>query len=149
FLEGTELYTQRYRQFHSRRLGDITWGGKANGKLGGTDFSAIAASENLTFSNAPGQKTAYYGIIRAQQSLWRGSNIGLLAANRNVGNTNTGSLGIDTTMYFTDTLSFEGQFFRVHGPTAQGGVAWYVRPSYDTATSHFHVRWGHFAPGIR
>ena len=52
-------------------------------------------------------------------------------------------------MYFTDTLSFNGQLFRVHGPTADGGLAWYLRPSYDTSTTHFHVRWGHFAPGIR
>ena len=149
FLEGTEMFNQRYRQFHSRRLGDISWGAKANGKLGGTDFSVIAASEDLKFQNAAAEKTAYYGIVRAQQGLWRGSNIGLLAANRTLGGENTGSLGFDTTMYFTDTLSFNGQFFRVHGPTADGGVAWYIRPSYDTSTTHFHVRIGHFAPGIR
>lgn len=149
FLEGAEMYNQRYRQFHSRRLGDIAWGAKANGKIGGTDFSVITASENLRFQNAPGEKAAYYGIVRAQQGLWRGSNIGLLATNRTLGKDNTGSLGFDTTMYFTDTFSFNGQFFRVHGPTADGGVAWYVRPSYDTSTTHFHVRWGHFAPGIR
>ena len=149
FLEGTELYNQRYRQFHSRRLGDINWGAKSNGRLAGTDFSFIAASEDLRFQNAPGEKTAYYSILRAQHSLWQGANIGILAANRNLSGENTGSIGIDTTMFFTDTLNFEGQFFRVHGPTADGGVVWYVRPSYDTATSHFHVRWGHFAPGIR
>ena len=51
-------------------------------------------------------------------------------------------------MYFTDTLSFNGQIFEVHGPTADGGFAWFLRPSYDTSTTHFHVRWGHFAPGI-
>ena len=149
FLEGTEMYNQRYRQFHSRRLGDINWGAKTNGRLAGTDFSFIAASEDLRFQNGPGEKTAYYGIFRAQHSLWQGANIGILAANRNLGGQNTGSIGIDTTMFFTDELNFEGQFFRVHGPTADGGVAWYVRPSYDTATTHFHVRWGHFAPGIR
>lgn len=149
FLEGTEMYNQRYRQFHSRRLGDITWGGKANGKLGGTDFSVIAASEDLRLQNAGGEKSAYYGIVRVQQSLWQGSNIGLLATNRTLGHENTGSLGVDTTMYFTDTLSFNGQLFRVHGPTADGGLAWYLRPSYDTSTTHFHVRWGRFAPGIR
>src|SRR6185436_5731934 len=63
FLEGTEMFNQRYRQFHSRRLGDITWGAKANGKIGGTDFSAIAASEDLTLQNSPAEQTAYYGIV--------------------------------------------------------------------------------------
>ena len=79
----------------------------------------------------------------------RGSNIGLLATNRNLGSDNAGSLGLDTTIYFTETLSFNGQIFEVHGPTADGGFAWFMRPSYDTSTTHFHVRWGHFAPGIR
>ena len=148
FLEGTEMFNQRYRQFHSRRLGDITWGAKTNGKLGGTDFSLIAASENLRVRNAVSEQTAYYGVFRAQQSLWKGSNVGILAANRTLNHVNTGSVGADTTLYFTDTLSFNGQFFEVHGPTADGGIAWYVRPSYDTSTTHFHVRWGHFAPGI-
>lgn len=149
FLEGTEMFNQRYRQFHSRRMGDITWGTKANGKLGGTDFSVIAASEDLRLTPVANEKAAYYGIVRAQQGLWRGSNIGFLAANRTLGDDNAGSVGFDTTMYFTETLSFNGQFFRVHGPTADGGAAWYVRPSYDTSTTHFHVRWGHFGRGIR
>ncbi len=149
FLEGTEMFNQRYRQFHSRRMGDITWGAKTNGRIGGADFSVITAAEDLTFQNAAGEKTAYYGILRVQQSIGRGANIGLLATNRNLGSDNAGSLGLDTTTFFTETLSFNGQIFSVHGPTADGGLVWYMRPSYDTSTTHFHVRWGHFAPGIR
>ena len=152
FLEGTEQFNQRYPQFHSRRLGDITWGVKSNGRIGaGTDFSLITASEDLFVQNptTPGEKkTAYYGILRVQQSIGRGSTVGLLATNRNLGSMNQGSLGADTTLYFTDTLNFQAQIFEVHGPTADGGFAWFLRPSYDTSTTHFHVRWGHFAPGI-
>ena len=46
FLEGNEMYSQRIRQFYSRRIGDITWGGKAVGTVGKTNFSAIATSED-------------------------------------------------------------------------------------------------------
>jgi hypothetical protein len=149
FLEGTEMFNQRYRQFHSRRMGDITWGAKTNGRFGGTEFSFITAAEDLRLTNTPTEKTAYYGILRVQQSIGRGSNIGLLATNRNLGSENAGSFGLDTTTYFTETLSFNGQIFEVHGPTAGGRFVWYMRPSYDTSTTHFHIRWGHFAPGIR
>lgn len=154
FLEGAEMFAQRVppaRQFHSRRLGDISWGVKTNGKVGtGTDFSLITASEDLVVDNTTGDKqTAYYSILRVQQSFGqRGSNIGLLAANRNFGSENAGSFGFDTTTYFSDTLSFYGHIFEVHGPTADGRFGWTVRPSFDTSTTHFHVRWGHFAPGI-
>jgi hypothetical protein len=148
FLEGTEMYNQRYRQFNSRRLGNISWGAKTNGKVGGTDFSVIAASENLRMQNVPGESSAYYAIARVQQTLWRGSSVGLLATNRTLNDVNTGTLGLDTTMFFTDTLNFTGQIYRVHGETGDGGLVWMLRPSYDTARTHFHVRWGHFAPGI-
>jgi hypothetical protein len=154
FLEGAEMFAQRVppaRQFHSRRLGDITWGVKTNGRVGaGTDFSLITASEDLVVDNTTGDKeTAYYGILRVQQSIGgRGSNIGLLGANRNLGSENAGSFGADSTLYFTDTLSFYGHIFETHGPTADGRISWTVRPSFDTSTTHFHVRWGHFAPGI-
>jgi len=151
FLEGTEMFNQRYRQFHSRRMGDINWGVKTNGRVAGADFSLITAAEDLLITNGVSEKqTAYYGILRVQQSIGGGaSNIGLLATNRNLGSTNQGSFGFDTTTYFTDTLSFNGQIFEVHGPTADGGIVWYMRPSFDTSTTHFHVRWGHFAPGVR
>jgi hypothetical protein len=101
FLEGTEMYNQRYRQFHSRRMGDINWGVKSNGRIAGADFSLITATEDVPLPDSPGKKTAYYGILRVQQSFGtRGSNIGLLAANRNLGSDNAGSLGLDTTTYF-------------------------------------------------
>ena len=51
FLEGSEMYQQRIRQFYSRRIGDITWGTKAIGTVGKTSFSAIVTSEEL----APGR----------------------------------------------------------------------------------------------
>ena len=41
FLEGSETFRQRIRQFNSRRIGDISWGTKTNGTLGRTSYSAI------------------------------------------------------------------------------------------------------------
>ena len=29
----------------------------------------------------------------------------------------------------------------MHGPTADGGQAWFIRPAYDSNTTHFHVRY--------
>lgn len=149
FLEGNEMFNQRLRQFYSRRVGDITWGTKASGKLGRTDFSAIATSEGLALPGGVGEATADYGVVRLQHSLARGSSVGLLAANRNFQGDDAGSVGLDTTMFFTNTLGMTAQLLRVHGPTADGGLAWFIRPSWDTATSHFHVRFAELEAGIR
>jgi hypothetical protein len=148
FLEGSEMFNQRFRQFYSRRIGDITWGAKASGKLGDTDFSAIVTSEGRVLEDGLGEATADYAVIRLQHGLARGSNIGLLAATRDFQGENAGSIGLDTTAYFTDTVSMIGQLMRVHGPTADGGLAWFLRPSWDTSTSHFHVRYGYIDENV-
>lgn len=148
FLEGNEMFAQRISQFYSRRIGDITWGAKTTGKLGRTDFSAIATSEDIALEGGLGKKAADYSIVRLQHSLARGSNVGLLATNRNFQGEDAGSVGLDTTLFFTDTLGLTGQLMRVHGPTADGGLAWFLRPSWDTATSHFHVRYTNLDVGI-
>jgi len=149
FLEGSEMFNQRFRQFYSRRIGDITWGAKASGKLGDTDFSAIVTSEDRMLEDGLGDATADYTVVRLQHGLARGSNIGLLAANRDFQGENAGSVGLDTTAYFTDTVSMTGQLMRVHGPTADGGLAWFLRPSWDTSTSHFHIRYGYIDENLK
>jgi len=149
FLEGSEMFNQRYRQFYSRRIGDITWGAKSSGKLGDTDFSAIVTSEDRTLEDGLGEAIADYAVVRLQHGLARGSTIGLLAANRDFLGENAGSVGLDTTAYFTDTVSMTGQLMRVHGPTADGRLAGFLRPSWDTSTSHFHVRYGSIDENVK
>ncbi len=149
FLEGSEMFRQRIRQFYSRRIGDITWGAKATGTVGKTDFSAIATSENQALEDSPDTIRADYGIGRLQQTLPGGSTVGLLGATRRRGGVDQGSIGVDATLFFTKTLGFTGQLLRVHGPTTQGGLAWFVRPAYDSARTHFHVRYTNLDPGIR
>ena len=148
FLEGNEMFQQRIRQFYSRRIGDITWGAKASGKLGRTDFSTIFTSEDLVPEGGAVKESADYSVLRLQQSLAKGSNVGLLAANRSFAGDNAGSVGVDSTLFFTDTLGMTAQLLRVHGPTSDGGLAWFVRPSFDSSTSHFHVRYQELDPGI-
>ncbi len=148
FQEGNEMFSQRIRQFYSRRIGDITWGAKSSGTLGQTGFSAIVTSEDIETEGGGGDSTADYGVIRLQHSLARGSNVGLLAATRDFEGDNAGAVGIDTTYFFTDTLGMTAQFLQVHGPTSDNGKAWFVRPAWDTANSHFHVRYTHLDAGI-
>ncbi|MGD9265387.1 MAG: DUF5916 domain-containing protein, partial [Lysobacterales bacterium] len=148
FLEGNEMYGQRIEQFYSRRIGDIDWGAKSNGKIGETDFSTIFTAGNRLDRDGFSDD-AEYGVIRFQHGFDRGSNIGLLATNRSYLGDNAGSAGLDTTWFFTDTLGMTAQYLQVHGPTADGGEAWFLRPAWDTARSHFHVRYTNLDAGIR
>jgi len=149
FLEGSERYSQRIRQFYSRRIGDINWGAKAIGTAGRMEYGATVTSGDRRDEATGGTDQADYGIVRLQYSLPRGSNIGFLGANRRMNGEDQGSIGLDTALFFTDTLGFTGQLLRVNGQEADGGLAWFVRPAYDSATTHFHVRYTNLDPGIR
>jgi hypothetical protein len=151
FLEGAEMFRQRVRQFYSRRIGEIPWGAKLTGKLLGWDLSIISArsdpAETIGDLESAGEE-ATYGVVRLKSGILRSSNIGILAANREWRGDNQGSVGIDATLFFTETLGFTGQFARAHGPRNDGALTWFVRPAFDTATSHFHVRYSNFDVGL-
>ena len=151
FLEGLEMFDQRITQFYSRRIGDITAGGKMVGALGGFDFAVLATRADLFSEEADGTVSsvaADYTVLRVQRGVFGPSTIGLLAANRRADGENIGSVGIDTTLYFTDTLGMTGQFIRSHGPTNDGAVGWFLRPAFDAANTHFHIRYGSLDVGL-
>ena len=146
FLEGGERYQQRIRQFYSRRIGDITWGANALGTVGKTDFAGIFTSEEPEDGDGP---RADYAVARVQRTLPGGSTVGFLGANRRRQGEDAGSVGLDATLFFSKRVNLTGQLLRVHGPTAGGGLAWFLRPSFDSTNTHFHVRYTDLAPGIR
>ncbi len=150
FLEGLEMFDQRIRQFYSRRIGDITWGGKLIGSIAGFDVAAIASAADLP--SDPGDMvgdTADYAVVRVQRGISGGSTVGLLAANRGTDSDQAGSIGLDTTLYFTKTLGLTAQLLRSHGPEFDGALGWFLRPAYDSANSHFHLRYTDLDPGLK
>ncbi len=152
FLEGIEMYKQRIRQFYSRRIGDISAGGKMVGGLGGFDLAVLATRADLYSEEADGTVSsvaADYTVLRLQRGVFGPSTIGLLAANRRVEGENVGSIGADMTLFFTDTLGMTGQLLRSHGPTNDGTLGWFLRPAFDSANSHFHVRYTSLDVGLQ
>jgi hypothetical protein len=151
FLEGMEMFSQRIRQFYSRRIGDISWGGKVIGKLGGWDLSALATRADFQQRSGDSERSvsADYGVVRLQKGVFGSSTVGFLAANRSTQGQNAGSIGLDTTLFFSEKLGMTAQLLRAHGPEHDGALAWFLRPAYDSASSHFHVRYTNLDVGLR
>jgi len=146
FLEGAEQYQQRIRTFYSRRISDIHFGAKALGRRGAFAYSLLTAQSDPTsgLSTAPAtSESANYTVVRVETEVFRGSSVSLMAANRNLQGENRGSIGLDSSLYFTPTFNFTGQLARSHGPEEGGRWAFFVRPSRDTSTSHVHFRYSH------
>jgi hypothetical protein len=139
FLEGNEFFRQRIRTFYSRRIPEITFGGKVLGKQGPWTLSLIGARSNP----ATDSTQATFSVVRAQRDVGGSSNIALLAANRTLEADNEGSVGLDATLFFTKTLGMTAQVIRSYGPFDSGVWAYFIRPAYDSPTAHFHVRYTH------
>ena len=139
FLEGQELFNQRIQTFYSRRISDISVGGKALGKQGGWGFAALATHGRTD----DGTDTGEYAVVRVQRDVSSRSSLGFLLANRTQAGQQQGSVGLDTNLFFSETFGFTGQLVKSYGEYGRGSVAFFARPSYDSATAHAHVRYTH------
>ena len=137
FLETAEVYRQRIRTFYSRRIADITVGGQALGKSEAWNVHALATRSPIVEDST----VAMYAIGRVQRNFGP-SNVGVILANRTL-NGDRGSLGADATLFFTRTLGITTQLVQSWGEFDTGTLAYFIRPSWDTPTSHFHVRYTH------
>lgn len=136
FLEGSEIYRQRIRLFYSRRISDIYGGVKLYGKSGPYEFSGLSAQ-----TKKDDDESANFTVFRLKRDVMKSSTIGFLAANKLIGGKNKGTAGIDTSLYFSDTFKFTGQFALSYGDYNNDNIAFFLRPSYDSATFHIHLRY--------
>ena len=139
FLEGGELFNQRIRTFYSRRIADIEGGGKLLGKQGPWAMHVLATRADLSTTGS----SAGYTVARVQRDVAARSSVGVLLANRTLDGRNQGSVGGDASLYFTENWGLTGQFVHSYGQYSEGADAFFVRPSYDSATAHFHVGYTH------
>jgi len=144
FLEGQELFGQRIRTFYSRRIADILAGGKVLGKQGPYTMAFFSVVSDPI--NDAGR--ANYTVARVQRDVLGRSNVAVTAANRNLAGVNQGSLGVDTNLFFTKTFGMTAQVVKSWGLFGHGTEAFYVRPSYDSPTGHFHVRYTHLGDRV-
>ena len=137
FMEGAELFRQRIRTFYSRRIPDITAGAQVLGKQGPWTLAAIGARSEPIGDSTIGT----YAVVRAQRDIFGSSNAAVMLANRTLSGVNQGSVGMDATLFFTRTLGMTAQAAQSWGTGAGGTGAYFVRPAYDSPTTHFHVRY--------
>jgi hypothetical protein len=138
FLEGSEIYRQRIRLFYSRRIADIYGGVKVYGKSGGFEYQGLSTQEKE--DESIDRDTANYTVFRLKRDVMTSSTIGFLGANKLINGKNKGTTGIDTALYFTETFRFTGQFAVSYGDY-DTDLAFFLRPSYDSATFHIHLRY--------
>ncbi len=140
FLEGNDIYQQRIRLFYSRRIADICGGAKVYGKVGGNEIVLLTAQ---TKESENGGNSANFTVFRFKRDVMKNSTVGLLAANKLVNGKNQGTVGLDTSLFFTKTFKFTGQLALSYGDGNKSDLAFFLRPSYDSSTFHIHCRYNY------
>lgn len=148
FLEGQEQFNQRfplrYPTFYSRRIADITAGGKVLGKQGPWTMAFISAQSDPEGGDNP----ANYTVGRLQRDIFARSTVAIMGSNRRLNGVDQGAFSADTSLFFSRTVSMTAQLAQTYGPFAHGAAAFLIRPSYDSSTAHFHVRYGHLGTRV-
>ncbi len=150
FQEGNENYSTRIRQFYSRRVGEIPWGLKINGKFDNWKINALSSQSDPYSGGADIEEGRYanYTVFRINREFGSGSNIGLIGANRYYRDNNTGSVGLTATLFFTNVFGMTSQIIKSHGSEDNGTRTYFFRPSYDSEFSHFHLRYTYVGEGV-
>ena len=58
-------------------------------------------------------------------------------------------MSLDTNLFFTRTWGMTGQVIKSWGRFGNGTEAFFLRPSYDSPTGHFHVRYTHLGDRLQ
>ncbi|MCP4727919.1 MAG: carbohydrate binding family 9 domain-containing protein, partial [bacterium] len=141
FLEGAENYRTPIRQFYSRRIGEIPWGAKLNGKSNQWKYNVLIAQSDPSSvdNNLSSGNDALYTALNVGREINNSSSIRFIAANRGYDNKNQGSFGINSTLLFTKYLGMTSQIINSYGDYNSGSWAYSFKPSYDSRTTHFHI----------
>lgn len=143
--EKRQFLLQRIRTFYSRRIEEILAGAKVLGRQGPwtTSFLTTQTDPIGDFGRAN------FTVGRAQRDVFGRSSMAVMFDNRNLDGRSNGSASFDTNLFFSRTWGMTAQMVHTWGDFGSGAQAFFVRPSYDSPTGHFHVRYTHLGDRVR
>jgi len=136
FQEHEEIYNSPIPLFYSKRIGDIYGGVKLYRKSDSYEFSGLSVqtkkNEDLN------EDSANFSLFAIKKTILKSSTIRLIAANKFAGGKNIGTAGIDTVLNLIGGLKFTGQAAISYGEINTNNLSFFLSPSYDTESFHFH-----------
>jgi Domain of unknown function (DUF5916) len=138
FQEGNEMYNTRIKTFYSRRIQDILYGAKINGKAGKYNFNALnARSLQLNDEDEP----SYFSTVRVKRDFLESSSVGLTAVDKRNDSSFVTSFSGDYVLNLGETWKLTGQFVASVPGDLLSHSAWFVRFAKETNFYHLHVRY--------
>jgi len=147
FQEGNELYSTRIKTFYSRRIQDILYGAKLNGKAGKYNFNAMNVREFQ--SNEEDEPPSFFTTARVKRDFLESSTVGLTAVDRRNDSSFVTSLSADYVLNLGETWKLTGQFVASAPGDLLSHSAWFMRFAKETNYYHVHVRYTELGENFR
>ncbi len=146
FQEGNEMYNTRFRTFYSRRIQDIDFGERLNGKIGGYQFNVV----NVRTPRMPDDNAHYlFTAASIKRDILKSSSLGLIMVDRNGNNSFTRSLSLDYTLNLGKTWYLTGQFVGSAPGDLWAHSAWFMRFARENNIYHYHIRYNNVGSNFR
>ncbi|MCK4749911.1 MAG: carbohydrate binding family 9 domain-containing protein, partial [Bacteroidales bacterium] len=139
FQEGNEMYSTRIKTFYSRRIQDILYGAKLNGKAGKYNFNALNVRELQ--STEEGEPPSFFSTARVKRDFLESSTVGFTAVDRRSDSSFVTSFSGDYVLNLGETWKLTGQFVASLPGDLLSHSAWFVRFAKETNFYHMHVRY--------
>jgi len=141
FQEGNELFKTRIKTFYSRRIGDIQFGGKVNGKI--KDYSFYAMDSQTKADDSLGIPSANYTAIRVKKDILNSSTIGFTYVDKKTDTSYTSSASLDYVLNLGRTWKITGQWVSSFPDGSIPASAYFVRIANENNIYHVHVRYSY------
>ncbi len=146
FQEGNDMYNTRIRTFYSRRIQDIDFGERLNGKVGNTQFNILnVKTPNLAEDNP----TTFFTASRAKFDFLKSSTLGATVVDRRWNDGSTSSISLDYAMNLGKTWQLTGQLVGSWPGDFSSHSAWFVRFARENNIYHYHIRYTQLGENFR
>jgi hypothetical protein len=145
FQEGNEMYNTRFQTFYSRRIQDIDFGERLNGKIGKTQFNIL----NVKTQGISDQNPALiFTAARAKYDFLKSSNIGITLVDKSYNGGFTRSVSLDYVLNIGKTY-LTGQFVGSAPGDFKSHSAWFMRFARENNIYHYHFRYNNVGENFR
>jgi len=144
FLEGAELLNKT-DVFYSRRIGDIDWGLKANGRLGAFNYALLSAHERASGEGSSAQTSA----VRLQRDILGRSNLSFSAVERSSNGVHSRVLNSDLRLKLPSDIQIAAEFT---GSFPTGGdftKSYKIEAKREKELYNYHLSYSSIDPGFR
>jgi len=147
FQEGNEMYGTRIKTFYSRRIQDIMYGAKLNGKAGKYNFNAMNV-RSLQMDDED-QPPSFFTTARVKRDFLESSSVGLTAVDKRNDSAFVSSFSADYVLNLGETWKLTGQFVASAPGDLLSHSAWFVRFAKERNYYHMHVRYTELGENFR